>query len=115
MDYLQISGDEYDEKVLLTFWEWCSKRAQSASQEQELLANRAVNKWFMLEYEKRQQKFLKIFDDPVDVRGCCIEQYYDECITTIFNIYPKVLIDKLKFNPIFINHIKLNTPLFYAN
>ncbi|MBY0487391.1 MAG: hypothetical protein K2P85_09440 [Flavobacteriaceae bacterium] len=57
MDYLMISSEQYDDMIYQTYFIWCHKFASSESKFQEIWANAAVNKWFLIQYTKMELQF----------------------------------------------------------
>ncbi|WP_264520359.1 hypothetical protein [Flavobacterium sp. N1994] len=59
---LAISSEEYDEGIFQTYWSWCKKFATSENNCQSLLANAAINRWFMQQYAQYEKNFVDIVD-----------------------------------------------------
>ena len=115
MDILQMSSKEYDTRLWKTYWVWCDKRAINSSHFQALLANSAINRWFMREYDTLQRNFLEFVDLwPGKLRQP--EYHYAGFMTEIYMIYPKPLIDaeRGKTKNLIIE-LKHKLPLIYAN
>lgn len=108
-----ISSAEYDERIFITFWNWCKDRASSESETQELLANARVNKWFLNQYTQLENEFIQLVETfPKKLRDAKPEYY--RTTTEIFNLYPKPLLDGYKNNKDF--KISLNEKIeIYAN
>ena len=114
MDYLQWSSEEYEERVLQQYWAWCINYGQYHSIIQQLLANRAVNKWFLMEFNKLEIHFLNIVN-VVPQKTEPLRNHYKACTSEIMGIYQKPLIEAIKKN---IDFIKINTQtntIYYAN
>ncbi len=92
---------EYDELVFQCFWGWCKKYATSENNVQSLLANAAVNNWFMQKYAQLEQNFIDIIEHfpkkPSDINYL----YHSETVE-IYAQYPKPMLDAAKvINPEF--------------
>lgn len=114
IDRLQWTSQEYEDRLFLSIYMWCQKHGQYPSIIQQLLANASVNRWFMKEYAKCEERFLKIAEImPNNVMQ--LEGHYKACTAEMQNIYPAPLIDAIKRNREFSNQFITNTPVFYAN
>lgn len=114
MDFLQMTSEEYDLKMWLTYLNWCDKYATSESHFQQLLANSAINAWYMIEFEKLQNRFIQMMAH-IPQKTDAIRYHYNGCIIEIFTIFPKPLIDESKCADSIKTKLIKNTPLFYAN
>lgn len=56
-DYLQWSTKDYEDELILSIMKWCQRYGQYPSISQQLLANSAVNKWFMIEFQNASFNF----------------------------------------------------------
>ena len=113
MDYLMMTSEEYDNMIYQTYFVWCHKRASTDNKLQELLANSAVNKWFLKQYLKLESNFIAMVEHfPNQVKD--LNYHYKGCTVEIYNLYPLDLITNLKFNPAY--SFKLNDKTtIYAN
>jgi hypothetical protein len=97
MDYLMISSEEYDEMILNTFWNWCDKWATSGSVFQGLVANSALNKWFLQQHSRLEKDFIDLVEFfPNKFNNAKFN--YHSCTAEIFLLYPKPLINACKNN-----------------
>jgi hypothetical protein len=113
MDYLMISSEEYDQMIFTTFWNWCDKWATSGSVFQKLVANAALNRWFLQQYNILEEDFIDLIEFyPKKLNNAKFN--YHNCTVDIFNLYPKPLIDTCKNNLDY--QMKLNEKIIlYAN
>ncbi len=115
MDYLQWSSDDYDKRVFTAYWNWCQQYGGYPSVVQQLLANAKINRWFMMEYQKCEFRFLKIvgivpINHTEQLRG-----HYKACTSQAMAVFPKPLIDGIKRNREFSSQLATNLPAYYAN
>lgn len=108
LDILQYTTADYENQYIEWFDRWCaihSKRDFSLFV--QTFQNGPVSKWFAAEFEKLEQKFLKIAlaapQNTIDLR-----MHYKVTITAIFSISPKALLDEIKSNKEFKQHLNLN-------
>lgn len=112
---LKETAADYDERMLQTYWIWADKYGTSPSHVQQLLANAAVNKWFMIEFGKLEKQFVDIVTMHALKPDQIKHQYYASTMQ-IYKMFPKPLIDNCKnLNKDFINNYISNIPLIYAN
>lgn len=114
MDYLQWSSEEYESRMYLAMFKWCEKHGKFPSLIQQLLANSQINKWFLQQYSKYEQQFIKIAElDPNNLKR--LEGHYKACTAEIQDVYPKPLLEQIKSNPIFSQTYLINVPQYHAN
>ena len=114
MDYLQWSGLEYDDRIFTAYWNWCQHYGKYDSIIQQMLANRAISLWFMNEYAKLENNFLKVVN-VVPTKTEPLRGHYYACTADIMAIYPKPLIQAIKRNIEFINANPATNTTYYAN
>jgi hypothetical protein len=115
MNYLQISSQEYEDRLFHTFWNWCNKYGKNTKHSQQLLANYSVSKWWILEYNKLEDKFLEaLFCFPLNRDN--LEYHFNGFTIQIYTIYPKALIEAVRVS---IQKEEINIinklPTYYAN
>lgn len=114
MDYLQWSSEEYEQKMFITYFNWCHKYGKTPNIVQSLLANSRVSNWFMTEYTKLENQFIEMLNHyPKNIKN--LNYHYQGFATQIFTIYPKPLIDELKVNESFKIKLIAHSPEIYAN
>lgn len=96
--YLGISAEQYQERVLDLWIKWTLGQAVKANDWQNLLANSAINKWFLSELAELEKDFI---DDVKSFNGAELtpldyKVIYHRCIIRIHGLYPKPLIDEAK-------------------
>lgn len=114
IDYLQWSSQEYEDRIFLSMCKWCELHGQYPSVIQQLLANAAVNRWFLREYAKREANFLKMAEtepnNPSNLRTL-----YKVCTSTIQTVYCDALMAGIKRNRDFSNQLYNDAPVYYSN
>lgn len=114
IDYLQWTTDQYEERLFLAMYMWCQVQTQYPSVIQQLLANAAINRWFIHEYSKCEANFIKIAEVmPNNVKQ--LEGHYKACTSHMQTIYPAPLVDQATRNRDFSNQYLINAPVFYSN
>ncbi len=114
-DYLQWSTAEYEARVFQSILNWCELHGKQASIIQQLLANAEINKWFLQEYAKCEEQFLKINETlPNNVNQ--MREHYKVCTSLIMGLYPVALMEEIKTNKQFTSAFFMNQTIrFYAN
>lgn len=117
LDLLQWSSEQYDDRVFMAFWKWCENNSHfpltdviMPSITQQLMANSALSKWFMNEYCKCEQSFVKISNAIGNNNVPQLEAHYKACTAEVNLVYPKALMAGLKDNLNFRNKMVSNTP-----
>ena len=93
-----MTENDYEMMVFSFYGRWCESVTGNTRQYQAVLANSAINKWFLIELEKCEKEFHQMTDryvggnvTPLDLKKC-----YNECTFKIFNIRPKALLETIK-------------------
>lgn len=116
MDFLQLTSDEYEDRILQVYWAWCRKHGRKdPNLTQWLLANAEVNRWFWKEYGRMQRHFIDMVPNAKK-GGIELNGLYAGCTIGIYDLYPRPLVTEAKLNPEFLNRFML-TPIFdlYGN
>lgn len=103
MDLLQWSSEDYDNRVFEAYWNWCKANAKFPltdsnlpSIEQQLLANAAINKWFISHYGKCEMKFIELVKIVGNGNVDQLKTHYKACTADVNRWYPKALMEGLK-------------------
>lgn len=101
---LQITQDAYERMTLEFYMRWCESLTGNARQFQAVMANKAVNAYFLMELAKSETEFHKLTDRYVGASGVTVtdlKQCYHECTYRLFNLRPVALLEglKVKGNP----------------
>lgn len=111
---LAISSEEYEQIIWKLYKNWCESVSTNNNEFQQILANRAINTWFLIELSKCEEEFLETirFYDDSNVTAEDFQRCHSKCIMKLFNIRPMPLLknivkSKVKgqrvFNAIYIN------------
>lgn len=113
IDSLQWSSDEYDKRFFDTFWHWCWNHGKYPSVSQQLLANSVINKWFIIEFQKKEIEFLNLTNAISPNKLELLRTNYKVLTAEVIGIYPSALMQDHKRNKGFSN--SLNNTVYYAN
>lgn len=115
IDYLQLTSEQYDERIFQIFWSWCQRYGKTTNHSQQLLSNSAVSNWWTREYEKLENKFLEALP-YLPLHKNSLEYHFYGFVGEISTIYPKALIDAISKN-VNKEEIKISKklPIYYAN
>lgn len=113
IDYLQWTSKELEKKQFQVYWNWCRQHGGTDSIVQQMLANSSINKWYLIELNKLELQFITIAELNPNAKN--LESMYYSCISQIFTIYPKALVNEIKRNTSFSEKLITNTPIYYAN
>jgi len=108
MDLLQWSSDEYDKRLFQSYYNYCIYHGSYPSIIQQLFSNSKLNKWFLHEYEKAEQKFLKIAEVVPNSNIEFLRGQYKSCTADVIKLYSSTLMTYKKnkdFSNIFFDQI----------
>lgn len=94
---LAMTELDYEMMVFGFYGRWCESNSGNTRQYQTLLANAAINAWFLMELAKCEAEFVKIANGyehqvaPKDLQAC-----YNDVTYHLFNIRPTALLEALK-------------------
>ena len=94
---LQMTAEDYENMIFGAYASWCESVTINAIEFQKVLANSAVNKWYLMEYAKHEAGFHEITDCYVssctvhDIQVC-----YNNCTYQMFNKRPAALLQEIK-------------------
>jgi hypothetical protein len=108
LDTLQYTSVQYEIEYLEWFDRWCWAQATNDySIYVQTLQNGSVSKWFAIEFEKLEQRFLKI-SESMPRNTVQLRMHHKVAITEIFGISPKVLLEGIKPNQELNKHVNMN-------
>lgn len=96
---LKMSNEEYELLIFGAYARWCESVTINTHEFQKVLANSAINKWFMLEYAKCELDFeqlTKRYEENDTIIAEDFKRCYAECTYRMFNIRPMVLLNEIK-------------------
>ena len=108
LDTLQYTSFQYEKEYLEWYERWCADQSKGDfSMYVQTFQNRSVSKWFATEFEKLEQRFLKI-SEVIPNNTLQLRMHYRITITEIFGISPKALLEEIKTNQELNKHVNLN-------
>lgn len=112
---LNVSPETYNWMIFNTYFMWCARHASSSVELQKLTSSQSLFNWFQKEYKKQEEEFLFLTSRFTNLATQSYVTCYNRCIEKVFDVYPKLLLEKMKthrIEPIFIHleatKIKLN-------
>jgi len=96
---LQITAEDYENMIFGAYARWCESVTINAREFQKVLANSAVNKWFLVEYAKCEAEFNMMtnrYEGSVTVSIEDLKICYIDCTHRINNIRPTALLLEIK-------------------
>lgn len=99
LELLQITQEEYDQFFLDFLMKWCESVTGTDLQCQLVLASLPINRWYLLEYSKREVQFISMvnrYSGSQTVTVNDLRQKYSQVIGTMLSIAPRPLIEATK-------------------
>lgn len=115
IDILQWTSEKYEDELFTSMWNWCARHGGYPSVIQQLMANASINRWFICEFSKCENQFLKIAAVVPSNNTKQLETHYKTCTEEIQKKFNLPLIESVKRNKDFSNIFVTNTPVYYAN
>lgn len=100
MDYLMWSSARYQSHVFKAFFYWCELHGKEASVTQQLLTNKAINQWFLTEYQKQEIAFIKALPG-LPSNALVRKDIYLYFTGKIVGLCPVALVKGIKTNQLF--------------
>lgn len=95
-EILGITPQEYELKVFDIWFTWCANRSIDIAELQMLLANSAINKWFIDEMRYHEKEFRERITPFINTASKQdIENCYKITSSGIYGKYPKPLTDEV--------------------
>ena len=94
---LQMTAEDYENMIFGGYARWCESVTINAREFQKVIANSAVNKWYLMEYAKCEEKFAAMtqrYDESIPVKD--YQTFYNDCTYGMFNIRPTALLQEIK-------------------
>lgn len=94
---LQMTSEDYENMIFGAYARWCESVTINPREFQKVIANSAVNKWYLTEYAKCEKEFNHLTDrygnsiTTEDFKRC-----YSDCTYIMFNIRPTALLQEIK-------------------
>jgi hypothetical protein len=93
---LQLTAEEYEALLFGAYARWCESVTINARQFQQVLANSAINKWYLMEYTKCEKEFNSLTDRYDSISADDYKRCYNDCTYGMFNIRPTALLQEIK-------------------
>jgi hypothetical protein len=96
---LKITQEAYELMTLEFYMRWCESLTGNGRQLQAVLANKAINAYFLMELAKSETEFHQLADRYMGASGVTVtdlKQCYHECTYRLFNLRPVALLEDLK-------------------
>lgn len=93
---LNITPEDYETMTLSLYLRWCESVSINTRQFQNILANSAINKWFLVELDKCEADFHQLTERYINNPTVCIndlKKCYTNCTFRMFNIRPMALLE----------------------
>lgn len=108
---LKVTQEAYEAMLLDTYMSWCMDFVTDYEKElQKLVGNRSINKWFLQELGKLENKFIEEhapYAETID--SATARENYADATDPIFRRFPKTLIEEAK------KSLTINNDTDYAN
>ena len=95
VEKLGFTNLQYEMMVFSFYSRWCESVTSNIRQYQEVLANSAINAWFIIELSKQEAKFHEITDQFESAHVNDIRLTYNECTFDMFRLKPTALLDTI--------------------
>ncbi len=98
-EFLGLSAQEHQDDLMRIWMNWTENNARDAAHWQNLLANRALNRWFWAEMDKLERQFVATvsrYEDSGTITAVDYRRCYHRTTVHIFEIYPKGIVEAAK-------------------
>jgi len=94
---LAITPEQHESLIWNLYENWCESASIGTIEFQQVLANSAINRWFLLELQKCEAEFHKLTDRYIDsnVTARDMEKCYKDCAFHLFSIRPMALLNQI--------------------
>ncbi|MBP4139656.1 hypothetical protein [Flavobacterium geliluteum] len=94
---LAITPEQLESLIWNIYQNWCESVSITTIELQQILANAAINRWFLLELQKCEIEFHTLTDRYSDsnVTEKDMEKCYKDCALKLFNIRPMALLNQI--------------------
>lgn len=110
LSLLKTDTEAYEAMVFDTYHQWCMDFCISYDRElQHVLANSALNKYFLTEYSKFEAQFISMaqdYENKPNITPADMREMYHNCTYGIFNRRSMPLIEQAKKTQL--HHSKIN-------
>ena len=98
---LDICPEQYESMIFNLYSNWCETVTINNKEYQKVLANTAINRWFLMELTKCEAEFHQRTDRYVgsNLTSLDFNNCYRDCMYKLNNIRPKALLNEVKKSP----------------
>jgi hypothetical protein len=96
---LKLTPAEYENMLFGAYARWCESVTINAREFQKVIANSAVNKWYLIEYAKCEAEFQQLTGRYENLTAQDYKRCYNDCTFRMFNIRPTALLEAIKKTP----------------
>lgn len=93
---LQMTDEDYENMIFGAYARWCESNTINAREFQKVIANSAVNKWYLIEYSKCEIEFHQLTGRYENLTVEDYKRCYNDCTYRLFNIRPTALLQEIK-------------------
>ena len=91
IDFLQWTSDQYEERYMLQYFNWCRLHGVQPSIVQDLLANAKINNYFNRQMAIAESNFIKIAFALPHLTIKELEGKYYACTADVSGKYPTII------------------------
>lgn len=92
---LDLSRELYEDMIFDLYQRWCESVTTDCSQFQQVIANSAINAWFIAELKKNEQAFLNTVSRYDNLTSKDYLRCYTELVHDVFNRRPMALLEPI--------------------
>jgi hypothetical protein len=94
---LAITTEQYESIIWDLYNKWCQSVSITPREYQQVLANSAINAWFLMELAKCEKEFHTLTDryTNTNVTSADYATCYRDCVNTLFNYRPMALLSTI--------------------
>jgi len=94
-----MTDNDYEMMVFGFYGRWCESVTTNLRDYQAVLANSAINKWFLMELAKCEAEFnhsTRFYEESDSVTPRDYQVRYNDCTFRLFNLRPMALLEVAK-------------------
>lgn len=95
IEKLGIEKENYEYMIFCFYARWCEGVTSNTRNYQEVLANSAINRWFLIELSKLEVEFIIISNKYPNADPKDLQALYSDCTFDIFKIKPIALLNEI--------------------
>lgn len=102
IEKLGIEKENYEYMIFCFYARWCEGVTSNTRNYQEVLANSAINRWFLIELSKLEVEFITLSNQYPNADAKDLQALYSDCTIDMYKIKPSALLNQIitkKSNP----------------